>query len=68
MSFTPRRRLREGDDPTVAYQCWDKRDLDFGGVLYQPGDVLPYDAGDRYGADSMALLQFYWNQGWIAPA
>lgn len=46
---------------------WDRRDLDFGGALFQPGETLPFDAGDRYSADSMVLLDRYWSAGWIAP-
>lgn len=38
------------------------------GNQYQPGTTLPYDVGGvSYSKKALALLQFYWDQAFIAP-
>lgn len=55
------------DDGVTQYRV-SRVTLDFMGVSYNQGDLLPYDAGSVYSLAAIAQLRLFWNQQWIDSA
>jgi hypothetical protein len=41
--------------------------LEYQGTTYNPGDTIPYDNEDESAYTDDALMEMYFNQGWVDP-